>query len=158
MKKWGEGASLIRKEWKARGDKMGDDDDEDEDDSDEDEKGGIKGRTETGDQEATPRIPKKALSPTIKTFDQLQEKSGVDELTQSLNTLSLVPNSVRFGRGAKVRGFAHEQKGGYRGRGAAPSTNSTPNLHQESMEVDQSPQRGRGSFRGRRARGRARGL
>ena len=135
LKKWGEGASLIRKEWKPRSEgsmKMDQDHSEDNDDvhsfdlnTDEDEDG------EPADLDATPRIgPRRRLSPsTSQQFSSLRGSEGhkyskhavarggkpqhknagnadITSLTQSLDALSLVPHAVRFGRGGKARGFA----------------------------------------------------
>ena len=127
---------------------------------------------EPADLDATPRIGPRRMSPsTSQQFSSLRGSEGhkynkravarggkpqqrnvgdsdVASLTRSLDALSLVPNSVRFGRGGKARGFA---SGGV-GRSAP-------------MEVDQDhgpvghggpPGRGRGSImrgRGFRARG-----
>ncbi|KAF9525944.1 hypothetical protein CPB83DRAFT_858661 [Crepidotus variabilis] len=173
LKKWGEGASLIRKDWKPRdaaeyrdGDKM----DDDEDEKDEEDNGGVaivNDMEEPADLDATPRIlPKKMLSPTTKAFDhpqQPQDNSGLEGLTQSLNTLSLVPNSVRFGRGStKARGFAPENRGGSHGRGKPHTINQGGSHQPMDLDAPNHPvpaQRGRGGpFRGRRARGRARGV
>lgn len=159
MKKWGEGASLIRKEWKTREEKgggvneggmvdakshragrddemavddEGDDDDDDEDDEEEEKE------EEEPDLEATPRmLPRRNIgvhSPQLSshpdTHDRDADGSNNDltNLTESLNSLSIVPNSIRFGRGGKSGGFIprgqgrgkHSRSDRSRGRGGFP--------------------------------------
>jgi hypothetical protein len=209
LKKWGEGASLIRKEWKPRERglrdqiKMQEDDDDDDhdsiadnalgvdpeitDDDDDDDDGPA---AAAADLDATPRIrPRKMLSPTatsqapssrgaentkskhsnVRGSNNSQQGSGnvdIAGLTQSLNALSLVPNSVRFGRGGKTAGFASG--------GGRPVKRNSDDIHHHhhhhtasagsgigrssAMEVDGGqvdrggpPRRGRG--RGGRGRG-----
>ena len=206
LKKWGEGASLIRKEWKAREgngeegkeggegfvgmkshrtsedngmavDDEDDDDDEDEDEEEEDE-------DEPDDLEATPRmLPRRTIgvhSPSSlssppdthpanhdhNTDGSIATNNDLTNLTESLNSLSLVPNSIRFGRGGKSGGFIR------RGQGRARGGGSRGGKHGKSggdvMEVDVVPvetrslavpghARSRGRGRGSRANGRGRG-
>jgi hypothetical protein len=147
---------------------------------------------EPADLDATPRIrPRRMLSPTTSQASSLrgadnhtknkynssarnnsQQSAGsggadIASLTQSLNALSLVPNSVRFGRGGKTKGFA---AGDYRGGRVLIKGNSNYSANAGSevarsipMDVGQDelvghggpPGRGRGSRgRGSRARGR----
>lgn len=140
LKKWGEGASLIRKEWKtreendkggkkggvvdmnhrARDDKMAVDDDEDDDDEDEDEE--EEEEEEEADLEATPRmLPRRTIgvhSPQLSSPPDGEGRSNdLTNLTESLNSLTIVPNSIRFGRGGKSGGFIPRGRG--RGRGRA---------------------------------------
>ncbi|KAJ7483155.1 hypothetical protein FB451DRAFT_1233510, partial [Mycena latifolia] len=132
LKRWGEGASLIRGQWKARepattatpsapaDSVLVEEDDEEE------------------DEEATP----------LHRPSQLQEHSmageGVDSLADSLNALSLVPPSIRFGRGGKNGGFANDQQPragrSHRGRGGQ--------RHEDEMDVDVIPRGARGRGRG----------
>lgn len=129
MKKWGEGASLIRKEWKTReesdskggvvdmnhrankDDKMVVDDDDDDDDDEEEEE------EEESDLEATPRmLPRRTIgvqSPQLSSHDDGRNQD-LTNLTETLSSLSIVPNSIRFGRGGKSGGFIPR---GRRGRG-----------------------------------------
>ena len=132
MKKWGEGASLIRKEWKTReendkggkeggvvdmnhrtggDDKMAVDDedgDDEEDDDDEEE--------EEEEEQATPRMlprrtigvnspPQLSSQPDTHDRDADGRNNDLTNLTESLNSLTLVPTSIRFGRGGKSGGF-----------------------------------------------------
>lgn len=157
------------------------DDDDDDDDDD-----------EPGDLDATPRIrPRRVLSPTTSSQSSSfrgsdnqnrnkynnnprgisQQSAGnadIEGLSQSLNALSLVPNSVRFGRGGKAKGFAPSN---YRGGGGGGLVKGNHNDHTHSaplpMEVDIGqdglvghggpPGRGRGA-RGRGMRMRGRGF
>ena len=143
LKRWGEGASLIRKEWKPRegqskaGTKIQDDGNMDEDEgNDKGDQGEESAPTTTDDDaepadlDATPRIrPRRILSPTTSHSSKGSEahhnrhrhdtQADVAGLTQSLNALSLVPSSVRFGRGNKAKGFAPDSysRGGTHGVG-----------------------------------------
>ena len=216
LKKWGEGASLIRKEWKAREEKGGggkeermvdmkshrdgaasrddgmvvdDDDDEEEDDEeDDDDDDDDEEEEEPDDLEATPRMlprrtigmhsPQSSLSSNPDTHvvnhidDSTAKNSDLTNLTESLNSLSLVPNSIRFGRGGKSGGFIHrgQGQGGARGggnRGGKPSRSDrggaqvTGSAGADVMEVDVVPigtgALGRGRAGVIQVRGRGRG-
>lgn len=160
MKKWGEGASLIRKEWKAREVDMKNhrdggmavDEDEDDDNNDEEEE---EEEEEPDDVEATPRMvprqtigvhsPQSSLSSHPDTHNNRNTNNNdLTNLTDSLDSLSLVPNSIRFGRGGKSGGFiprGRHNRGGKHGR--------------DVMEVDVVPLGTDGQIRGRgRGRGR----
>ncbi|KAF5316232.1 hypothetical protein D9619_006251 [Psilocybe cf. subviscida] len=174
LKKWGEGASMVRKEWKPREsqaaeetmayrddeDKMDEDDDvggdhdsDDDDDDDDDEIASQEAELEEDEEmpkdeedvEATPRMlprttgigihsPQSSISDAsslppasrrgtkarVGAPSQSQNNNsgaGVDSLVNSLESLTLIPNSVRFGRGGKASGFAPNPRG--RGRGRA---------------------------------------
>lgn len=116
-------------------DKM-DEDEDDEGEDDEDEESEEVAREDGKDEddlEATPRMlprttgihsPQSSISssqsPRQKHSKNLREDPGVAGLTDTLNSLSLVPNSVRFGRGGNSGGFipnAHGGRGRGRGRG-----------------------------------------
>lgn len=148
MKRWGEGASMIRKEWKPRNgdgketldtmryrdedDKMDEDEDDEGEDDDDEESEEEVAREDGGDEddlEATPRMlprttgihsPQSSISSSQsqrqKHSKNLRDDTGVAGLTDTLNSLSLVPNSVRFGRGGNAGGFIPNVHGG-RGRG-----------------------------------------
>jgi len=128
LKKWGEGASLIRKEWKTRGendgggkevdtkshragrdDEMAVDEDDDEEDEDEEEEE----EEEELDLEATPRmLPRRTIGVASPQLSSTGTNNDLTNLTETLNSLSIVPTSIRFGRGGKSGGFI-------RGRGRA---------------------------------------
>ena len=129
MKKWGEGASLIRKEWKTRGendaeggavdtknhragrdDEMAVDDDDDDDEEDEEEEE----EEEEPDLEATPRMLPRRTIGAPDTHDGTN--NDLTNLTESLNSLSIVPTSIRFGRGGKSGGFIPRGRGRGRSR------------------------------------------
>ncbi|KAJ7777434.1 hypothetical protein B0H16DRAFT_1505479 [Mycena metata] len=155
LKRWGEGASLMRKEWKPRDDVpkpkdphsvLIEEDDEDEDDQ---------------------------PAPSFSHHEQSSAPGeGVDALADSLNALSLVPPSIRFGRGGKNGGFAPNERGGgraqpqFRGRGRGPSPyhpHPLPQQHQQpfngngngadAMDID-APRSPRANFNAGRGRGR----
>lgn len=209
LKKWGEGASLIRKEWKTReggkekgvvdmkshregGDEMvvNDEEDGEEEEDDQEEEEDEEEEEEPDDLEATPRmLPRQTISvhspqssltshpetDNGNTDGRTANKNDLTNLTESLESLSLVPNSIRFGRGGKNGGFiprghgTHGRGGGRggggrgrrygRGGGAGPGGG-------DGMEVDgvsgASPLvvvqvRGRGRGRPPRGNGRGRG-
>ncbi|KAH9479316.1 Zinc finger protein 511 [Psilocybe cubensis] len=151
LKKWGEGATMIRKEWKPREGK-GDSDQMDEDDSDEeqlsqddedkvlyqkDDDRTEDEEEEPADLEATPRMlprttgihsPQSSIA-SSKGSDRRQSRqrnrqhaanndatATVAGLTDSMNSLSLVPDSIRFGRGGKSGAIIPNPRG-FRGRG-----------------------------------------
>ncbi|KAF8892157.1 hypothetical protein BD779DRAFT_1410216, partial [Infundibulicybe gibba] len=96
LRRWGEGASMIRGEWKARERReAGDDMDSDEKDEGENKQNGGESESEEDDD------------------DHERMDTAADEamngLTNSLNALTLVPPSIRFGRGGKNGGFVHSQ-------------------------------------------------
>jgi hypothetical protein len=199
LKKWGEGASLIRKEWKAReendeggkeegsglvdmkGHRAGEDngmavDDDDDDDDDEDDQEEEEEEEEPDDLEATPRmLPRRTIgvnSPPsslsshadthLNTDGSTANNNDLTNLTESLNSLSLVPNSIRFGRGGKSGGFL--PRGRPRGRAGKHGRSDKGATGEGVMEVDFVPTgtgsttvRGRGRGRGRVGRGRGMG-
>ncbi|KAF8141409.1 hypothetical protein EV363DRAFT_1139417, partial [Boletus edulis] len=96
LKRWGDGASMIRGTWKPRDIKLGQEtkitgkenmevdlDSEEEEDAEVEDEG-------EGD-------------------DVDEEEGGVDELARSMSSLSLVPPAIRFGRGGKSGGFMHPE-------------------------------------------------
>ncbi|KAG7445112.1 uncharacterized protein BT62DRAFT_1077315 [Guyanagaster necrorhizus] len=113
LKKWGEGASMIRGEWKKREGDGEDDDDDAESDA---------GTAEENETEE----PNQDLHAEEKSED-------LDALADSMTSLSLVPNSIRFGRGGKGGGLLHTQSAG------------------SDLTDGQTRIRGRGGRRGKRA-------
>ncbi|KAG1738972.1 hypothetical protein EDB19DRAFT_1712202 [Suillus lakei] len=194
LKRWGDGASMIRGTWKPRDNKTEEKDSEDDEMIiDEDEEDGDEGEDEessSGDEqngEATPKIrhhqeleeipTRAAISPPRRGNGAVQTAAShdVDKLANSMNSLSLVPPSIRFGRGGKNGGFVHPEMhnpqvskfnphtfGPRGGRGRARIATVVPragshNVHigaPHSAEVDIQPGRGPTS-RGVPPRGRA---
>jgi hypothetical protein len=110
------------------------DEDEDGDGEDRDEEEGgketPKARYNDGNNARSPAVSPKPPSPRQSSVRPSSSSyGGVDDLAQSMSSLSLVPPAIRFGRGGKGGGFMH------------------PELH--------NPQVTRGNF-GPRGRGRAR--
>ncbi|KAI6023341.1 hypothetical protein EDC04DRAFT_2869606 [Pisolithus marmoratus] len=154
LKRWGDGASMIRGKWKPREDKedkgIPNDDEEGEDemeldgDSEEEEEEEEEEEGESDyEGDATPKSPRESVVQ--------QSSAEVEKLAQSMSSLSLVPSSIRFGRGGKGGGFVHPElhnpqvaRGNFgpRGRGRA---RIAPNVHPRGG--------GHGGFR---ARGRGR--
>ena len=198
LKKWGEGASLLRKPWKPRengsAEVEGEDEDEGEDgrdtedgdamdaegthtdthsaegptgtedDDDEDqilmEKMQIERPSEQAsgvrqDQERKPRKAKGRDKDKLKASAKAAE--DVEGLTSALDSLSLVPASIQFGRGAKrgalQRGSGRERgrvraRGGSAGKAQGASVDGTT-THASGdegipMDVDHASTRGRG--------------
>ena len=129
--------TLDTMHYRDEDDKMDEDDDDDDDDGDDEESEKCEEIASEGveeaDLEATPRMlprttgihsPQSSISSSQslrqKHSKDLREDPGVAGLTDTLNSLSLVPNSVRFGRGGNAGGFipnAHGGRGRGRGRG-----------------------------------------
>ena len=115
LRRWGEGASLLRGQWRPR-----DNNDEDEDDSaslppsstqhSDDSDGGADDDLEG--IEAIPSVPPAAVNGDGKaevekmSEDSVGDDDAVDALTHGVSALGLVPSSVRFGRGGSARGRA----------------------------------------------------
>ncbi|KAG2143775.1 uncharacterized protein EDB93DRAFT_568363 [Suillus bovinus] len=126
LKRWGDGASMIRGTWKPRDNKNEKDSEDDEMVIDEDEEDSDEGENEessSGDEqngEATPKIRYHQELEEIPTRTAISPRRGngavqtaadhdIDKLTNSINSLSLVPPSIRFGRGGKNGGFVHPE-------------------------------------------------
>ncbi|KAF4569541.1 Protein fmp52, mitochondrial [Pleurotus pulmonarius] len=107
LRKWGDGASMIRGQWKPREKKDGQGvqggsesaDDSDDSESDEDEGSEVMEVDGKDGYDTTP----KASARATRTLDD----TDMDKIADSLSSLSLVPASVRFGRGGKTTGFAY---------------------------------------------------
>ncbi|KAJ2936965.1 hypothetical protein H1R20_g152, partial [Candolleomyces eurysporus] len=175
LKKWGEGASMIRGKWKPREsskanananarmdvdkdtfrEKMDVDEDSDEDDDDDDNSSGgeddytatatpairIPDSTNTNnarsnnrmaidqDPEATPRPPVSSILPPAATPPATAKPllppstTAADLLASGFSALSLVPPSVRFGRGGRG-GFANQ--GGHHQKRPSQSNAANP--------------------------------
>ncbi|KAJ7230689.1 hypothetical protein GGX14DRAFT_411760 [Mycena pura] len=125
LQRWGEGASLLRGEWKSR---------------DANEPTSV--LIEEDDDEETEQPPSSTATSGPSQHPPKAAES-VDALAESLHALSLVPPSIRFGRGGKNGGFANDQQprgGRHRGRGASKNQRND-----DVMSVDISrPARGRG--------------
>ncbi|KAF9269282.1 hypothetical protein L218DRAFT_917046 [Marasmius fiardii PR-910] len=173
LKKWGEGASMIRGEWKKREDNQETmaeggneeagvsdhllDDTSDGEQSDTTERQSVDGcamkmqdtRTHPGHNSAEGRT---------------ERDEDIEELNESMTSLSLVPGSIRFGRGTARAGFSHPHSSGdaprERGRGRGGRAGRTrgtsvrvPSVGDAMMDLDPS---GRGfTHTGGRGRGRA---
>ncbi|KAI0941009.1 hypothetical protein AcV7_003231 [Taiwanofungus camphoratus] len=138
LTRWGEGASLIRGQWKARApvievDSEGASESEGAsgDESEERELGGTD-MEEASENEQAKKINAQGEEHTAairqSAASQLGEEQGLDSLDAlagQLDSLSLVPPTIQFGRGAKRGGFPHQghghedipMTGGLRGRG-----------------------------------------
>ncbi|KAG0697928.1 hypothetical protein DFH29DRAFT_943965 [Suillus ampliporus] len=129
LKRWGDGASMIRGTWKPRDNKDEQKDSEDDemavDQDEEDSEDGEDEESSSGDEqngEATPKIrhhQELEEIPTTRAIHspprrgngtaQTAADHDVDKLVNSINSLSLVPPSIRFGRGGKNGGFVHPE-------------------------------------------------
>ncbi|KAL1737899.1 hypothetical protein HDZ31DRAFT_18323, partial [Schizophyllum fasciatum] len=92
LRKWGDGASMVRGDWKPREDEPEPAPDAASDSNDEvqDDFAPARG-SGSGDADAT-RQP---------------ADDDVDNLADSMSSLHLVPHAVRFGRGGRASGFVH---------------------------------------------------
>ncbi|KAH9851902.1 hypothetical protein C2E23DRAFT_828088 [Lenzites betulinus] len=130
LKRWGEGASLLRRPWQPRENGAGGEDDEDDEDETATESAHAKqemvSAEEDSDDEEQILLEKMPMDsrPTTRSVgpsgvtDNLakgkqkaaQASEDVETLTDSMDSLSLIPSSIQFGRGAK-RGALHGARG-----------------------------------------------
>jgi len=115
LRRWGEGASLVRGTWKPRDAANGgggrDHVDENSDDEDRDEDGMDEDEHEADKQSRKPYTPAKNTAPRAASVSSppgaqkpVAASADVDALANNMSALSLVPASVRFGRGARSSG------------------------------------------------------
>ncbi|KAF5373361.1 hypothetical protein D9615_007368 [Tricholomella constricta] len=166
LKRWGEGASMIRGEWKARESK------EDDEDDDEDTPG--QAAHDVDSELATPTGPHpRGPVDRAKEGDDSNMDESLDGLADTMESLTLVPPSIRFGRGGRKGGFLHNSQrgvgdvdrghdhgpGGQRGRGRGGRGRGRGGfLSQSGMDIDnpQVPQVAQPQYPlGRAGRGRA---
>ncbi|KAG6841127.1 hypothetical protein C0991_001696 [Blastosporella zonata] len=145
LKKWGEGASMIRGEWKARGAKSDDDDLDDEDnDNDDIDDHAADYNDDTGLHVSHKGHNGKAAG------GQSSADDALDGLADTMGSLSLVPPAIRFGRGGKKGGFLHSSErggfdatggynNGYRGRGRGGRGRGRGVTHPASAGMDVDP-------------------
>ncbi|KAI9567064.1 hypothetical protein HD554DRAFT_2006247, partial [Boletus coccyginus] len=100
LKRWGDGASMIRRTWRPRDDDKGQETMtkeketmEIDPDSDGEDDGGEGAEEEDEEEDGD--------------GEDLEEEGGVDDLALSMSSLSLVPPAIQFGRGGKGGGFMH---------------------------------------------------
>lgn len=171
LKKWGEGASLVRGNWAPREQKNGENMDEDDEHEDEEH-----ASDESGDPvRILPESTSEGQAPGFRLGDGplVEEESDsdkgsqpqpsgapapeVDSLAQAVDALSLVPPHVRFGRGTKSGGFAHPPQ--TRDQHQEPRHGHARKTSTEGMDVDaeHTVERRHGKGRGRgKGRGHAR--
>ena len=119
LRRWGEGASLLRGQWRPR-----DNNDEDEDDGAEDDGASLPPSSTRhsddsdgpdGDHHDGEGVDATSAAPVVNgdgkaETEKMSEDNGgddaVDALTHGVSALGLVPSSVRFGRGGSGRGRA----------------------------------------------------
>ncbi|KIP02330.1 hypothetical protein PHLGIDRAFT_112174 [Phlebiopsis gigantea 11061_1 CR5-6] len=121
LKRWGEGASMIRGEWKPREKaEVGEEEHEDESDAtgesaaDAEPHDAPPPRATWHERRASLKAFRLADGPLIEEDDEDDAgnpaaDAAVDGLAGSMGSLSLVPASVRFGRGAKGGGLLHSR-------------------------------------------------
>ncbi|KAF7985786.1 hypothetical protein HWV62_413 [Athelia sp. TMB] len=120
LKRWGDGVSLLRGEWKGR------DPDGDGDDEDEDMEVDANGRLPPPHMAPKKKIPAAKAQPEPIEVDMDHE---LDALTSKMTSLDLsIPPTIRFGRGGKSGGFKGKGDGGVgAGVGLGPGTNHSGN-------------------------------
>lgn len=152
LRRWGEGASLLRGQWRPRDTEGNAEDDQDEDStshsrqssllqSDTDGQGDdnlTEGEEKFGHDSSVPALAEQEA--TIKTMDEGdvdgdRSEDAVDALTRDISALGLVPSSVRFGRG----GAAQRGRAGLATRSGRPAARHIGNLsdanhHQAALD------------------------
>ncbi|CAE6474851.1 unnamed protein product [Rhizoctonia solani] len=108
LARYGEGATLIRKQWKPRPENTSGA--KDTGDSDEDSKSIPETDNDAGDQSVALFETKASISQSSSAATP-QPREDLDELASSMKSLSLVPTSIRFGRGARRAGFIRRGPG-----------------------------------------------
>ncbi|KAF8600507.1 hypothetical protein BDV93DRAFT_525387 [Ceratobasidium sp. AG-I] len=110
LARYGEGATLIRKEWKPRPGNVDDararaSNDDDSDDGDLHGSDHRSDKLEDADSEPTKEGAEVPSTTSQAAPQPPQPAEALDELTSSMKSLNLVPTSIRFGRGARRAGF-----------------------------------------------------
>ncbi len=178
MKKWGEGASMIRREWKPRDSptpgkadgKVGEKDNSgDRMMVEGEEESPSEGEEE--DQEPDMEELEKTPKPGVRSLHPVSPPRGgghhtantnasadVDALAEGISSLSLIPSSVRFGRGGRGGGLGLGTRGrGRGGRGGVVPPQDAGGGHQRSASASSVPDtagvggtstRGRGGKKG----------
>ncbi|KAI0693411.1 hypothetical protein BC835DRAFT_1406788 [Cytidiella melzeri] len=148
LKKWGEGASMIRGTWKVREGLQDEDDGAESDDGDDEvEKGDDTLETRGGEKSNISRLES---GPLVEEDDEDDDETAiapdasVDELAASMDTLSLVPPAIRFGRGAKRGGVSHYETSQGSQQALTPRNTRTQRNNQlrANVEVDSHGDRG----------------
>ncbi|EIW58482.1 uncharacterized protein TRAVEDRAFT_72039 [Trametes versicolor FP-101664 SS1] len=170
LKRWGEGASLLRRPWQPRENGNGGEDDEDDDEGTETDATQVQDangeRVLSDDDEEQILLEKMPVdrppranttaangpftSPAKGKGREAQPSEEDNTLADAMDSLSLVPSSVQFGRGAKRGGRGHVVRGGgARGAGRGAFANGGEGM---PMQLDFRPPnvrgRGRGAGRG----------
>jgi len=111
LKRWGEGASMLRGEWTPR--PLASGSEIQADDQTEAVKDGGDSTTKMQREAPTRQPPVRETEGTMATFenDNLGGDYQMEDLETSLRSLALVPDKVRFGRGGKQRGFVRGSRG-----------------------------------------------
>ncbi|KAH0583057.1 hypothetical protein H2248_010945 [Termitomyces sp. 'cryptogamus'] len=127
LRKWGEGASMIRGEWKSREEKTGNEESGDEDIDKDDIGANIV--DDTGDTDTNLHLGHDIhAGKDTRTTEHTKTDEVLDGLIDNMGSLSLIPPSIRFGRGGKggflpnserggLGGSGNNHNSGYRGRG-----------------------------------------
>ncbi|THH07966.1 hypothetical protein EW145_g3034 [Phellinidium pouzarii] len=163
LKRWGEGASLIRGSWKARDDEgrneevmevEGNGIEEGSDDSDDDEsKDEEMPSAGTVNADKLPSTdPRKTENFASKKGDSSERQSrltpakiphaqndDVDRMINSMGSLSLVPPSIRFGRGGKSGQMVRQSQAGHGSKHAAKNhrqSDSVSQIAESAEDVD----------------------
>ncbi|ESK85045.1 zinc finger protein [Moniliophthora roreri MCA 2997] len=177
LQKWGEGASMIRGQWKKRetGEEGADEEPSTSESMDDTNDGNETDQTERQSATASRTSVTKQTRRKVNVVSGASSEHGgtygddadMDQLADSMTSLSLVPGSVRFGRGASKGGFLHQSphqgtasnfnrgsgrarggRGG-RARGVGQRAHASGG-HSEGMEVDPNhSSSGRGRYRGK---------
>src|ERR1700761_4261245 len=131
LRKWGEGASLLRGEWKAREEEkemsVVDEDREDEENT----TATTTPRAHTSHEQSQ---QPQHQSPSSSSAAIVENDTTMEDLTTNLRSISLVPDKIRFGRGGTKktisRGFvppSSHREASKRPPNPNPASNSTSN-------------------------------
>jgi len=150
LKRWGEGASMIRGSWKAReSQNSGEEDTTDEVEDTTDDQNAAEADMDRPVKSIETSLSSRSRDGPLIEEDADEETGvepdgGVDDLISSMDTLSLVPPAIQFGRGAKRGGLFHHHNPRAVGRGHQ-SRHPHPHVGSRlNTEVDQRRMEGRG--------------
>ncbi|OSX64577.1 hypothetical protein POSPLADRAFT_1180203 [Postia placenta MAD-698-R-SB12] len=134
LKRWGEGVSMVRGQWKPRDDAAaceGVEGDSESEIDDGNTDAALRRTSISMEGASDAVVVEYANTPTTSTSDTIEGEADVavqdddmDTIMGIFDSLSLVPRNIKFGRGASMPGFGHERASsrgvpGTRGRGRA---------------------------------------
>ena len=139
LRRWGDGASLIRGPWKARDDIRNDEDEDamDMEEIENDEDNGNSKPLASENANGTSSVVANGESKVNEPIRAAPKPNGVDSMTNSFDALSLVPSNIRFGRGGKRGGLIRQVQPS---KPSVPITSEKAKLTDVNVEVTEGPQ------------------